>query len=146
MGYVEGLLELLNSDCCDYGMCRQIIAEVGGCTQIIEDKYGLKTTPLHEAIECGHYDFALELINEPGTNLDVDPDGGGTLIWELQYLYAETQEERKLESEYKFYDADKISKYRGEPILPASFVLSKTAIFFTVLGNTFFRYALLNGL
>ena len=101
MGYVERLLELLNSDSCDYDICRQIIAKIGGCTKIIEGKFGVKTTPLHEAIECGHYDFALELINEPGTNLDVDPDGGGTLIWELQYLYAESQEERKLESEYK---------------------------------------------
>ena len=51
MGYVERLLELLNSDCCDYDMCRQIIFEIGGCTQIIEGKYDTKTTPLHEAIE-----------------------------------------------------------------------------------------------
>ena len=101
MGDIERLLELLNSDCCDYDICRQIIAKIGGATQIIEGKFGLKTTPLHEVIECGHYDFAMELINEPGANLDVDPDGWGTLIWELQYLDAETQEERDLESEYK---------------------------------------------
>ena len=101
MGDIERLLKLLNSDSCDYDICRQIIAEIGGCTQIIEGKFGVKTTPLHEAIEGGHYDFALELINEPGANLDVDPDGWGTLIRELQYLNGETQEERRLESKNK---------------------------------------------
>jgi len=101
MGNVEKLLKLFDSDSCDYDMCRQIIDEIGGPTQIIEGKYGVKTTPLHEAVEYGHYDFATELIKEPGANLDVDPNGSGPLIWELQYLYAETQEERMVESKNK---------------------------------------------
>ena len=101
MGYVERLLELLNSDCCDYDMCRQMIAEIGGCTQIIEDKYGVKTTPLHEAIECGHYAFALELIKEPSANLDVEPCGSGPIMWDLQYLWSDTDEEQRRESESK---------------------------------------------
>ena len=101
MENVKRLLELLNSDCCDYGMCRQIIAEVGGCTQIIEDKYGLKTTPLHEAIGYRHYDFALELISEPGADLDIEPKNIGPIIWDLQYLWSDTEEEQWKESENK---------------------------------------------
>ena len=101
MGDIERLLELLNSDCCDYDICRQIINEIGGPTQIVEWKYGVKTTPLHEAVEFGHYDFAIDLIKDPRANLDVDPNGLGPLIWELQYLYAEIEEEQMVESGHK---------------------------------------------
>ena len=38
------------------------------------------------------------------------------------------------------------SKYNGSPALPASFVLSSTAIFLTVLGSSFKKYLELNGL
>ena len=101
MGNVEKLLKLFDSDSCDYDMCRQIINEIGGPTQIVEWKYGVKTTPLHEAMEFGHYDFAIDLIKDPRANLDVDPNGLGPLIWELQYLYAETEEEQMVESGHK---------------------------------------------
>lgn len=95
------LLKILENRNCDYNKCRDLIRKIGGCTQIIEDSFGLKTTPLHEAITCGHYDFALELIGEPGADLDVDPDGWGTVMWGLQYLDAETEDEQQLESENK---------------------------------------------
>ena len=95
------LLKLFENKDCDYNKCRNLIKEIGGCTQIVEDNFGLKTTPLHEAIACGHYDFALELIGEPGADLDVDPGGLGTVIWELQYYNAETKEEQAVETENK---------------------------------------------
>ena len=56
------LLELFKDKNCNYGKCRELIEEIGGCTQIIEGEFGIQTTPLHEAIDHGHYDFALELI------------------------------------------------------------------------------------
>ncbi len=101
MKNVEKLLKHLESDFCDYDMCRRIIAEIGGYTQIINDENGLKTTPLHEVISYGHYDFALELINEPCVNLYVEPNGSGPIMWDLQYLDSETEEEQWKESENK---------------------------------------------
>ncbi len=95
------LFKLFEDPDCDYDKCRDLIREIGGCTRIVEDRFGLKTTPLHEAITQGHYDFALELIGEPGADLDVDPDGWGTVIWGLQYFDTETEEERLVESENK---------------------------------------------
>ena len=38
------------------------------------------------------------------------------------------------------------SRYNGSPTLPGSFVLSSTAICFTVFGNTSFKWFILNGL
>ena len=101
MEEAKELLELFENKNCDYNRCRDLIREIGGCTRIIEDSVGLKTTPLHEAISCGHYDFAIELIGEPGADLDVDPDGWGTVMWGLQYFDAETEEEQYIESENK---------------------------------------------
>lgn len=98
---VQELFTLFGEETCDYDRCRRLIQEIGGCTQIVEGRYGMKTTPLHEAVSRGHYGFALKLIQENGADLDVDPDGGGTLIWELQYLDAETEEEQWAESEHK---------------------------------------------
>lgn len=93
------LLKLFKNKNCDYNRCRDLIKEIGGCTQIVEDGY--KTTPLHESITWGHYDFALELIGEPGADLDVDPGGWGTVMWELQYFDTESEEEQLIESENK---------------------------------------------
>lgn len=101
MEEAKELLELFENKNCDYNRCRDLIREIGGCTRIIEDSVGLKTTPLHEAISCGHYDFAIELIGEPGADLDVDPDGWGTVMWGLQHFDAETEEEQYIESENK---------------------------------------------
>ncbi len=95
------LLKVLENKNCDYNKCRDLIRKIGGCTMIIKGSFGFKTTPLHQAITCGHYDFALELIGEPGADLDVDPDGWGTLMWGLQYLDVETEEDRQIESESK---------------------------------------------
>lgn len=95
------LLKLFESENCDYDKCRDLISKIGGCTQIIEGSFGIKTTPLHEAIAGGHYDFALELIEKGGADFDVDPDGWGTVMWGLQYLDAENEEEQEIESEYK---------------------------------------------
>ena len=94
MDAVKELFALFEKENCDYGRCRELIREIGGCTVIVEDKHGLKTTPLHEAVSSGHYDFAHELIGEDGADLDVDPDGSGTVLWDLQYLYSETEEEQ----------------------------------------------------
>lgn len=101
MDSVKDLLELFQGDCCNYDTCRQLIAKIGGCTQIIEGKYGSKSTPLHEAIEYGHYDFSLELIKEPGADLEIEPNNDGPIIWDLQYLWAEAEEEQWKESENK---------------------------------------------
>lgn len=94
------LIQLFENENCDYDRCRELIREIGGCTQIIPDGT-LKTTPLHEAVSYGHYDFAMELICESGANLDVNPGGWGTLIWNLQYLEAEDDEKRRKESQWK---------------------------------------------
>lgn len=101
MNASEKLLALFENDTCDRETCLELIKEIGGCTQIIEDKYSLKTTPLHEAVSHGHYDLALELVGEEGADLDVDPDGWGCLMWELQYIDSETREEQAAESESK---------------------------------------------
>jgi len=95
------LLSLLEKEDCNYDICRQLIKQIGGCTKIIEDKYGLKTTPLHEAIEHRHYEFAIELIKAGDADFDVEPDGWGPVIWNLQYLDSETEKEQWEESSYK---------------------------------------------
>ena len=99
--HVKELLNLFEGKNCDFDKCRKLIKKIGGCTQIIQDKIGGKTTPLHEAICYGHYDFALELIGEPGANLDINPDGWGSVLWNLQYLDAETEEEKWIEIKNK---------------------------------------------
>ena len=95
------LFALFENENCDYAKCRELIRGIGGCTVIVEDKHGLKTTSLHEAVSGGHYDLAHELIQEEGADLDVDPEGWGPLIWDLQYLNAETEEGQWAESEQK---------------------------------------------
>lgn len=101
MDAAKELFALFENENSDYAKCRELIRGIGGCTVIVEDKYGLKTTPLHEAVSGGHYDLARELIQEEGADLDVDPEGGGSLIWDLQYLNAETEEGQWVESEQK---------------------------------------------
>ena len=101
MEKAEELLKLFENKNCDYDKCRGLIKDIGGGTEIIEDSFGLKTTPLHEAINYRHYDFALELISEPGANLNVNPNGWGPVIWELQYFDTETEKEQWAESETK---------------------------------------------
>ena len=101
MDAAKELFALFENENCDYAKCRELIRGIGGCTVIVEDKYGLKTTPLHEAVSGGHYDLAHELIQEEGADLDVDPEGWGSLIWDLQYLNAETEEGQWAESEQK---------------------------------------------
>ena len=101
MDAAKELFALFENENCDYAKCRELIRGIGGCTVIVEDKYGLKTTPLHEAVSGGHYDLAHELIQEEGADLDVDPEGWGPLIWDLQYLNAETEEGQWAESEQK---------------------------------------------
>lgn len=96
------LLELFKDENCNYGKCRELIVEIGGCTQIIEGEFGIQTTPLHEAIEHGHYDFALELIESTSNaDWDVHTEDSEALIWELQYLWSETEELQWIESENK---------------------------------------------
>jgi hypothetical protein len=97
---MDAAKELFEKENCDYGRCRELLREIWGWT-VIEDKHGLKTTSLHEAVSSGQYDFAHELIGEDGADLDVDPDGSGTVLWDLQYLYSETEEEQWAESEQK---------------------------------------------
>lgn len=97
----EKLLELFESKCCDYDQCRDLIKKIGGCTQVIEVRHGLITTPLHEAVSFGHYDLALELIEEGGINPDVSPDGWAPVLWDLQYIDSEAEEERQAESKSK---------------------------------------------
>lgn len=101
MDAAKELFALFENENCDYAKCRELIRGIGGCTVIVEDKHGLKTTSLHEAVSGGQYDFAHELIGEDGADLDVDPDGSGTVLWDLQYLYSETEEEQWAESEQK---------------------------------------------
>ena len=96
------LLELFKDENCNYGKCRELIVEIGGCTQIIEGEFGIQTTPLHEAIDHGHYDFALELIESTSNaDWDVHTEDSEALIWELQYLWSETEELQWIESENK---------------------------------------------
>ena len=96
------LLELFKDENCNYGKCRELIEEIGGCTQIIEGEFGIQTTPLHEAIDHGHYDFALELIESTSNaDWDVHTEDSEALIWELQYLWSETEELQWKESENK---------------------------------------------
>ena len=101
MDAAKELFALFENENCDYAKCHELIRGIGGCTVIVEDKHGLKTTPLHEAVSGGHYDLAHELIREEGADLDVDPEGWGSLIWDLQYLNAETEEGQWAESEQK---------------------------------------------
>ena len=94
------LIQLFENEICDYDRCRALIREIGGCTKIIPDG-NFKTTPLHEAVSGGHYDFAMELIREPGADLNVASDWCGPLMWELQYLWTETEAEQWKESEQR---------------------------------------------
>ena len=48
-----------------------------------------------------HYEFAFELINAGGADFDVTPDGGESIIWNLQYLDGETEKEQWYESNFK---------------------------------------------
>ena len=68
------LLKLFENKDCDYNKCRNLIKEIGGCTQIVEGQFGLQTTPLHEVIDHGHYTFALELIETCKADLNVQLD------------------------------------------------------------------------
>ena len=121
----KALLQILESDECDYEKCRQIIRQIGGCTAEITDKYGFRTNPLFEAVNFGHYDFAGELIFESGADLDAISEIDGPLIWELQYLEDETEEQRWQESARKLRlirqlikaGANPNPKYDGEEYL-----------------------------
>lgn len=97
---IEELLQLFKSENCDYERCYDLIREIGGCMQIVEARYGFKTTPLHLSIENGHYDFAIELIENQNADFNVSADCE-PLIWELQYLDSETESEKRIESEEK---------------------------------------------
>ncbi len=101
MNPVEELIKLLENENCDYDRCRQLIKEIGGCTKIIKSRYDMETTVLHEAISMGHYDFALELIAEPGADLDIRTEDESPIIWDLQYLWEEKLEDQWIESEKK---------------------------------------------
>ena len=101
MNPVAELIKLLENENCDYDRCRQLIKEIGGCTKIIKVRYEMETTALHEVISMGHYDFALELIAEPGADLDVRTEDESPIIWDLQYLWEEKLEDQWIESEKK---------------------------------------------
>ncbi len=99
---MRDLLKLLEDKNCDYKMCSELIKKMGGCTQIVEGQFGIQTTPLHEVIDHGHYDFALELIESTSNvDWDVHTEDSEALIWELQYLWSETEELQWKESENK---------------------------------------------
>ena len=108
------LIQLFESEHCDYDRCRALIREIGGCTKIIPDD-NFKTTPLHEAVSGGHYDFAMELIREPGADLNVAFDWCGPLMWELQYLNEESKEKRCLESKQKLRLARALIEAGADP-------------------------------
>ena len=91
------LMQLFQSENCDYERCRQLIREIGGCCKVVKGECDLETTPLYDAVNYGHYDFAMELIREPGADLNVAPDGDAPLMWELQYLWEEDEEKRFFE-------------------------------------------------
>lgn len=101
MNPVEELIKLLENENCDYDRCRQLIKEIGGCTKIIKVRYEMETTALHEVISMGHYDFALELIADPGADLGVRTEDESPIIWDLQYLWEEKLEDQWIESEKK---------------------------------------------
>ncbi len=92
------LLSLFSYKFCDYNRCRELIKEIGSVTCIIANEDDFETTPLHAAIDNEHYDFALELINEPSANLDVKTDDQAPIIWDLQYLWVGGEVERHYES------------------------------------------------
>ena len=98
---VRELLSLLSYKKCDYNRCRELIKEIGGATVIILGEDDFQTTPLHETLANEHYDFALELINEPNANLDVGTYDLDPIIWELQYLWTGTKEKQFDESAVK---------------------------------------------
>lgn len=99
---VKELLQLLEEPKCNYDRCRILISEIGGCTELIKDNYNCLTTPLVETVENGHYDFALELINDgENLNLDTVTDWETPLLWDLQYLWTESEDEMWKESENK---------------------------------------------
>lgn len=75
--------------------------EIGSCARIIEDNLRHPTTPIHEIIEYKHYNFALQLISEAEGDFNTYSDGLPPLMWTLQYLDSETEEEQYAESEIK---------------------------------------------
>ena len=101
MDVTTELLSALGKELCDYEQCRQLIRELGGSTVTIMGHHGLETTPLHEVINYGHYDFALELIREKDIDANVLTFWQTPLIWDLQYLDEETTEARWEESKNK---------------------------------------------
>lgn len=94
---IKELVSLYENDNCDYVRCDELIDKIGGCTQIIEIRFGFKTTPLHLAVESGHYDFAIDLIENQTADFDVSADCE-PLMWELQYLDSKTENEQRIES------------------------------------------------
>ena len=98
---MKELSELFRDGNCDYGKCRELVRKMGGCTRVANGEFGLETTPLYEAIDHGHYDFALELIEDCEDDLNLHPDDRESLIWELQYLGSESEELQWIESENK---------------------------------------------
>lgn len=99
MDYVKTLLDQYESDNCDFSVCREMISEIGGPSEIINGKFKQPTTPIHEAVEYGYYDFAAELAAYEGANLDLQTPDIIPLVWELQFLHSEGRKERFRESE-----------------------------------------------
>ena len=118
MNPVEELIKLLENENCDYDRCRQLIKEIGGCTKIIKVRYEMETTALHEVISMGHYDFALELIAEPGADLDVRTEDESPIIWDLQYLWEEKLEDQWIESEKKLAIMRALIRSGANPKMP----------------------------
>lgn len=98
---VKEFVELIKNNNCDYGRCKELITEIGGYTNIIEVEYRCITTPLHELISYGHYDFALEAINSANIDPNVRTEDEAPIIWDLQYLDGESDSEKWDESEKK---------------------------------------------
>ena len=99
---VKKLLNILKSKNCNYDECLEMIMKIGGPTQIIEDEYRLKTTPINEVVRYAHYDFTLSLINNYCVDYNVQTVDNCPLIWELQYLDSgKSEQELWSESENK---------------------------------------------
>ena len=98
---IELLLDELESDNCNYSLCRELIMKIGGPTSVVIAKHNFLTTPLREVIERGHYDFAIELLEKPNLDLDVSTIDIAPIIWDLQYLWEQDKEKRYAESDAK---------------------------------------------
>ncbi len=112
---VAELMRLFQIENCDYDRCRQLIRDIGGATKIVVGPCDEKITPIHEAVNNGHYDFAMELFCEPHADLNVDPDGMGPLMWELQYLWEENKEKCCNESKHKLRLARALIEAGADP-------------------------------